>query len=299
MCNRENNTACIELKKYLHFGGFLKDTVAVWALHHETPAQALTSSSRVVEVSKRVGHGRDTFTWCYLPDARPLLLTHQPGGQPVQRRVQGARHVGVGWLGAAQRGGRVGGQLADEWGEEVAVAGLCRFDQTVHVDVELFLLEGAGEDSVAKVLHPGQQREVQVIAAVTAQHVDAQEDLALGDLLACRLALQIHRCLIANCHVACCTTVTESGFKPGRTPHSTHRGLPWGAAGRVDPCWLWIRLHSTSCQRGWTLPPSSRPLQNTAPWPCSGSSPEERENRLPEDVLNSIQQRSIFFLKKA
>lgn len=29
MCNRENNTACIEIKKYLHFGGFLKDTVAV------------------------------------------------------------------------------------------------------------------------------------------------------------------------------------------------------------------------------------------------------------------------------
>lgn len=29
MCNRENNTACIAIEKYLHFGGFLKDAVAV------------------------------------------------------------------------------------------------------------------------------------------------------------------------------------------------------------------------------------------------------------------------------
>lgn len=66
------------------------------------------------------------------------------------------------------------------------------------MDVELLLLEGAGEDGVGEVLHPGQQGQVQVIAAVAAEHVDAQEDLALRDLLACCLALQMHPSLITN-----------------------------------------------------------------------------------------------------
>lgn len=58
------------------------------------------------------------------------------------------------------------------------------------MDVELLLFEGAGEDAVGEVLHPGEQGQVQVVAAVTAQHVDPEEDLALGDLLPCGLALQ-------------------------------------------------------------------------------------------------------------
>lgn len=179
--------------KPLRFRGFLEDTVAVRALHHETPAQALPSSSGVVEVGKRVGHGRDAFTRRYLPATRSLILAGQPVRQPVQRRVQGARHVGISGLGAAQWGGRVWRQFADKRGEEVSVASLCGLDQAVHVDVELLLFEGTGEDAVGEVLHPGEQGQVQVVTAVTTQHVDPQEDLALCDLLPCRLALRTRK----------------------------------------------------------------------------------------------------------
>ena len=173
----------------LRFGRFLKYAVAVRAFHHETPAQALPTCSRVVEVGKWMGHGGDTFTRSYLPAACSLILARQPIRQSIQRWVQGAWHVGVSGLGAAQRGGGVWGQFADKWREEVSVAGLCRLHQTVHVDVELLLLKGAGEDAVGEVLHPGEQWQVHVVAAVTAQHVDAKKDLALSDLLTRCLAL--------------------------------------------------------------------------------------------------------------
>ena len=173
----------------LRFRWFLKDAVAVGALHHETPAQALPSCSGVVEVGERVGHGRDTFTRHHLPATGSLILAWQPERQPVQRRVQRAWHVCVSGLRATQWRGGVRRQFADERGEEVGVAGLCRLDQAVHVDVELLLLEGAGEDGLGEVLHPGEQRQIQVVTAVTAQHVDTQEHLALCDLLTCRLAL--------------------------------------------------------------------------------------------------------------
>lgn len=165
--------------------------MAVGALHHETPAQALPSCSGVVKVGKRVGHRRDPFTRRYFPGARSFILAGEPVGQPVQRWVQGARHVGVSGLRAAKGGGGVWRQFADERGEEIRVAGLSRLDQAVYVDVELLLFEGAGEDGLGEVLHPGEQRQVQVVAAVTAQHVDTQEDLALCDLLARRFALHI------------------------------------------------------------------------------------------------------------
>lgn len=163
--------------------------MAVGALHHETPAQTLPSCSRIVEVGKRVGHRRDSFTWHYLSTTNSFILARQPIGQAIQCWVQGARHVGVCRLGAAQRGGGVWRQFADERCKEVRVASLCGLDQAVHVDVELLLFEGAGEDTVGEVLHPGEQRQVQVITTVTTQHVNAQEDLALCDLLTRRLAL--------------------------------------------------------------------------------------------------------------
>lgn len=163
--------------------------MAVGALHHEAPAQALSTSAGVVEVGERVRHGRDAFGRHGVAAARPLVLARQSIGQAVQGRVQRARHVGVGRLGSAERGRGVRGQFADERREKVAVARLCGLDQAVHVDVEQLLLEGAGEDAVAQVLHPGQQRQIQVVAAVPAQHVHPEEDLALRDLLARGFAL--------------------------------------------------------------------------------------------------------------
>lgn len=58
------------------------------------------------------------------------------------------------------------------------------------MDVELLLFEGAGENAVGEVLHPGEQRQVEVVTTVTAQHVHTQQDLALRDLLTGRLALK-------------------------------------------------------------------------------------------------------------
>lgn len=164
--------------------------MAFGALHHQTPAQVGPSPSGVVEVGERVRHRRDPLPGHHLPNARSFILAGQPIGQPVQRGVQGAGHVGVRRLRAPKWGGRVRGKFADKRGKEVGVAGLGRLDQTVDVDVELLLLEGAGENTVGQVLHPGQQREVQVFAAVTTQHVNTQEHLPFSDLLTGRLALR-------------------------------------------------------------------------------------------------------------
>lgn len=49
---KQSVKAIVLLDENLRFRGFLKDAVAVRALHHETPAQALPSHSRVVEVGK-------------------------------------------------------------------------------------------------------------------------------------------------------------------------------------------------------------------------------------------------------
>lgn len=136
-----------------------------------------------------MGHGRDAFARRYLATTRSFVLAGQPVRQPVQRWVQRAGHVGVRRLGAAQWGGGVRRQFADERGEKVGVARLCGLDQAVDVDVELLLFEGAGEDAVGEVLHPGEQGQVQVVAAITTQHVHPQEDLPLGDLLPRGLAL--------------------------------------------------------------------------------------------------------------
>lgn len=138
-------------------------------------------------------HGRDAFGRHHVPAACPLILAGQSVRQPVQRWVQGARHVGVSGLGAAQRGRGVRRQFTDERGEEVGVACLSGLDQAVHVNVEQLLFEGTGEDAVAQVLHPGEQGQVQVIAAVAAQHVHPQEDLALCDLLAGSFALSTRK----------------------------------------------------------------------------------------------------------
>jgi len=142
-----------------------------------------------MEVGKRMRHWRDPFTWRYLPTTRSLILTRKPIGQPIQRRVQGAGHVRISGLGAAEGGGGVRREFADQRGEEVSVASLSGLDQAVYVYVELLLFKGAGENAVGEVLHPGEQRQVQVIAAITAQHVNTQEDLTLCDLFTRRLAL--------------------------------------------------------------------------------------------------------------
>ena len=77
-------------------------------------------------------------------------------------------------------------------------------------------------------------------------------------------------------------------LKPGRTPHSTRTGLPSGAAGRVGPCWPWIRPRSASCLQGWTLPPWCRPPRNTAPGPCWGSSPAGHQQRNKKSTCTLI-----------
>lgn len=162
--------------------------MAVGALHHETPAQVL-SCSRIVEIGKRVGHGRDSFTRHYLTTTGSLVLTRQTVGQTVQGWVQGPRHVGVCRLRTSQWGGRIRRQFADERGEEVSVASLSGFDHAVHVNVEMLLFEGAGEGALREFLHPAEHGEVDVITAVTTQHVHAQEDLTLCDLLTCGFTL--------------------------------------------------------------------------------------------------------------
>lgn len=164
--------------------------MAVGAFHHEAPAQALPPSAGVVEVGERMRHGGDAFGRRGVAAARPFVLARQAIGQAVQGRVEGARHVGVGRLGPAKWGRRVRGQLADERGEQVTVAHLSGLDESVHVDIEQLLLEGAGKDAVAQVLHPGQQRQIQVVTAVPAEHVHPEEDLALRDLLARSFALR-------------------------------------------------------------------------------------------------------------
>lgn len=167
--------------------------MAVGAFHHQTPAQVLSSCSWIVEVCKGVRHGRDPFSWRNLPATRPLILARQAVGQPIQSWVQRPGHVGVCGLRAPKWRGRVRGEFADERGEQVGIAGLSWLDQAVDMDVELLLFKGAGENTVGEVLHPGEQRQVQIVAAVTAQHVDTQKDLALCYLLACCLALHTHK----------------------------------------------------------------------------------------------------------
>lgn len=81
--------------KCSRFWRLLKDAVAVGALHHEAPAQALPSSARVVEVSEGMRHGGDAFGRHGVAATRPFVLARQSVRQAVQGRVQGARHVGV------------------------------------------------------------------------------------------------------------------------------------------------------------------------------------------------------------
>lgn len=70
------------------------------------------------------------------------------------------------------------------------MAGLAGLHQAVHVDAEGLLLEGAGEGAGREVLKPGEQRQVQFIAAVPAEQIHAEQHLALRDLLAGGFALE-------------------------------------------------------------------------------------------------------------
>lgn len=70
------------------------------------------------------------------------------------------------------------------------MAGLAGLHQAVHVDAEGLLLERAGEGARSEVLKPGEQRQVQFIAAVPAKQIHAEQHLALCDLLAGRFALE-------------------------------------------------------------------------------------------------------------
>lgn len=70
------------------------------------------------------------------------------------------------------------------------MAGLAGLHQAVHVDAEGLLLEGAGEGARREVLKPGEQRQVQFIAAVPAKQIHAEQHLALCDLLAGGFALE-------------------------------------------------------------------------------------------------------------
>lgn len=120
-----------------------------------------------------------------------LVLGRQAVGQPVQSRVEGPGHVGVGRLGPLAEGrGGAWREAVDERGEEVGVAGLSRLDQTVHVDAEGHLLEGAGESTRGEVLEPGEQRQIQLVTTVPTQHVHAEQHLSLCDLLACSFTLK-------------------------------------------------------------------------------------------------------------
>ena len=63
-------------------------------------------------------------------------------------------------------------------------------DQAVHVDAEGLLLKGTGEGPGGEVLEPGEQGEVHLVTAVTAQNIHPQEHLALCDLLPCGFTLE-------------------------------------------------------------------------------------------------------------
>ena len=67
------------------------------------------------------------------------------------------------------------------------------------MDLQHLLLEGAREDAGRQVLHPAEQAQVQVVAAIATKHVDAQEHLALSDRLVSGLALaELHAALVQH-----------------------------------------------------------------------------------------------------
>lgn len=70
------------------------------------------------------------------------------------------------------------------------MAGPAGLHQAVHVDVEVLLLEGAREGAWREVLQPGEERQVKLVAAVSAEQIHAEQHLALRDLLASGFTLQ-------------------------------------------------------------------------------------------------------------
>lgn len=70
------------------------------------------------------------------------------------------------------------------------MAGFAGLHQPVHVDVEGLLLEGAGEGTWGEILQPGEERQIQLVAAVPAQQIHAKQHLTLCDLLPCCFTLQ-------------------------------------------------------------------------------------------------------------
>lgn len=70
------------------------------------------------------------------------------------------------------------------------MAGLAGLHQTVHVDVEGLLLEGAGEGTWREVLQPGEQRQIKFITAIPTEQIHAEQNLTLCDLLTSCFTLQ-------------------------------------------------------------------------------------------------------------
>lgn len=113
-----------------------------------------------------------------------LVLGRQTVGQAIQSWVQGPGHVRVRWMRPLAEGwGRAGGQAVNQRSEKVGMAGLAGLHQTVHMNVEGLLLEGAGEGTWREVLKPGEQRQVKFITAIPTEQIHAKQHLTLCDLL--------------------------------------------------------------------------------------------------------------------
>lgn len=85
------------------------------------------------------------------------------------------------------------------------MAGFAGLHKAVHVDAEGLLLESAGEGAQRQVLQPGEQRQVQFVAAVPTEQIHAEQHLALCDLLARRFALEKKKKRVLNMDEECNT----------------------------------------------------------------------------------------------